>query len=77
MENFNLQLEGKGGRSELQLNAKNDWIDADEVHFMNIITNLIDNSVKYSKDNLLIRIITHSTRQEPGRSCRRQWHWHE
>jgi len=61
MENFHLQLEGKGGRSELQLNAKNDWIEADEVHFMNIITNLIDNAVKYSKENLLIRIITHST----------------
>jgi len=61
MENFHLQLEGKGGRSELQLTAKNDLILADEVHFMNIITNLIDNAVKYSKDNLLIRITTHST----------------
>ena len=61
MENFHLQLEGKGGHSELQLNAKNDLIEADEVHFMNIITNLIDNAVKYSKENLLIRIITHST----------------
>jgi two-component system phosphate regulon sensor histidine kinase PhoR len=61
MENFRLQLEGKGGRSELQLNAKNDLILADEVHFMNIVTNLIDNAVKYSDDNLLIRIMTHST----------------
>jgi two-component system, OmpR family, phosphate regulon sensor histidine kinase PhoR len=61
MENFHLQLEGKGGRSELQLNAKNDLILADEVHFMNIITNLIDNAVKYSDDNLLIRIVTQNT----------------
>jgi two-component system phosphate regulon sensor histidine kinase PhoR len=61
MENFHLQLEGKGGHSELQLNAKNDLLQADEVHFMNIITNLIDNAVKYSKENLLIRISTHST----------------
>jgi len=61
MENFQLQLEGKGGKSELQLNAKNDMIEADEVHFMNLITNLIDNAVKYSKENLLIRISTHST----------------
>jgi len=61
MENFQLQLEGKGGSSELQLNAKSDLIDADEVHFMNLITNLIDNAVKYSKDNLLIKITTHST----------------
>ena len=61
MENFQLQLDGKGGRSELQLNARNDLIEADEVHFMNLITNLIDNAVKYSKENLLIRITTHST----------------
>jgi len=61
MENFHLQLEGKGGRAELQLNAKNDLLEADEVHFMNIITNLIDNAVKYSKENLAIRITTHST----------------
>jgi two-component system, OmpR family, phosphate regulon sensor histidine kinase PhoR len=61
MENFQLQLDGKGGKSELQLNAKSDLIEADEVHFMNLITNLIDNAVKYSKENLLIRITTHST----------------
>jgi two-component system phosphate regulon sensor histidine kinase PhoR len=61
MENFRLQLDGNGGSSELQLNAKNDLIEVDEVHFMNLITNLIDNAVKYSKENLLIRISTHST----------------
>jgi len=61
MENFQLQLEGKGGRAELQLNAKKDLLEADEVHFTNLISNLIDNAVKYSKDALLIRITTHST----------------
>jgi two-component system phosphate regulon sensor histidine kinase PhoR len=61
MENFRLQLDGKGGNSELQLNAKNDLVEADEVHFTNLITNLIDNAVKYSKENLLIRISTQST----------------
>jgi two-component system phosphate regulon sensor histidine kinase PhoR len=61
LENVRLQLEGKGGSSELQLNAKSDLIEADEVHLMNVITNLIDNAIKYSKDNLLIRISTHST----------------
>ena len=61
LENVRLQLEGKGGSSELQLTAKTDLIEADDVHFMNVITNLIDNAIKYSKENLLIRISTHST----------------
>ena len=61
MENFHLQLEGKGGRAECQLNARNDLLEADEVHFTNLVTNLIDNAIKYSKDNLLIRVTTHNT----------------
>ena len=60
LENYTLQLEEKKGRVEVQLNAKNDFIEADEVHFRNIISNLIDNAVKYSKDNLVLNIITNS-----------------
>jgi len=31
------------------------------VHFTNIISNLIDNAIKYSKENLVIILITHRT----------------
>ena len=51
-DNFKLQLEDKAGKLELELNSANDLIEADEVHFPNLINNLIDNSVKYSKDNV-------------------------
>lgn len=50
--NFILQLEEKQGKAELLLNATNDFIDADEVHFPNLINNLIDNAIKYSKENV-------------------------
>ncbi|WEK37720.1 MAG: HAMP domain-containing sensor histidine kinase [Candidatus Pseudobacter hemicellulosilyticus] len=61
LDNYILQLQDKGGETELNLNAFDDRIEADPVHFRNLISNLIDNAVKYSKDNLLIRITTHSS----------------
>jgi two-component system phosphate regulon sensor histidine kinase PhoR len=60
LENFDLQLQNKNGYADLQLNARNDLIMADEVHFTNLINNLVDNAVKYSKDNLVLKISTHS-----------------
>ncbi len=58
LENFTLQLEDKRGTCELHLHAKNDVVMVDELHFTNLINNLIDNAVKYAKDNepLLIKI---------------------
>ncbi len=63
VENFTLQLEEKNGKAEVLLNAENDFIDADEVHFSNLIINLIDNAIKYSKEDQppIIRITTQST----------------
>jgi two-component system phosphate regulon sensor histidine kinase PhoR len=46
---------------ELTLNAKEDLVKAEEVHFTNLISNLIDNAIKYSKENLAIRVYTHCT----------------
>lgn len=61
LDNFDLQLNEKEAKAELLLNAKNDLINADEIHFTNLLSNLIDNAIKYSKENLQIRITTHST----------------
>jgi len=62
VDNFALQLQEKGGKAELLLNAANDLVTADEVHFSNMINNLIDNAVKYAKENtpLLLKIMTQS-----------------
>jgi two-component system phosphate regulon sensor histidine kinase PhoR len=62
-DNFILQLEDRKGKIELTLNAENDFIEADEVHFSNLVNNLIDNAIKYSKEDQppLIRISTAST----------------
>jgi two-component system phosphate regulon sensor histidine kinase PhoR len=62
-DNFVLQLEDKKGKAELFLEADNDFIEADEVHLSNLVNNLIDNAIKYSKEDQppVIRITTQST----------------
>jgi two-component system phosphate regulon sensor histidine kinase PhoR len=58
LSNIELQIEEKHGRLIVALNAEQDYIMGDEVHFTNLINNLLDNAVKYSKDNLSITIST-------------------
>lgn len=58
LNNITLQVEEKQGKLEVQFNAEKDLILADEVHFTNLINNLLDNAVKYSKDNLEIKLST-------------------
>ncbi|HEX7754944.1 MAG TPA: HAMP domain-containing sensor histidine kinase [Niabella sp.] len=54
VDKFLLQLQEKNGKAALSLNASNDLIIADEVHFTNLVNNLVDNAVKYSKDHVPI-----------------------
>jgi two-component system, OmpR family, phosphate regulon sensor histidine kinase PhoR len=56
ISNYTLQLQEIDGRIELELNADTDLINADEVHMRNLISNLVDNAVKYSKEKLVLRI---------------------
>ncbi|MDR3678632.1 MAG: HAMP domain-containing sensor histidine kinase [Flavipsychrobacter sp.] len=57
-DNLALQIQEKNGLLTLKLNAAKHIVNADEVHFSNIIFNLIDNAIKYSKDNLHIDVET-------------------
>lgn len=56
--NLSLQLQEKHGRLGLVLGAPKHIIEADEVHFSNIIFNLLDNAIKYSKESPEINIET-------------------
>jgi two-component system phosphate regulon sensor histidine kinase PhoR len=51
LTNLQLQIEEKQGKVDVQLTATNDLMDADEVHLTNLINNLVDNALKYSKDD--------------------------
>jgi two-component system phosphate regulon sensor histidine kinase PhoR len=57
LDNFDLQLKQKEAKVELQFDTENDEINADEIHFTNLISNLIDNAIKYSKEDEAVAII--------------------
>lgn len=61
-DNFILRLQEKQGMLETNLDATEDLIEGDEVHISNLVNNLMDNAVKYSKENVppVIRINTSS-----------------
>ena len=61
VENFSLQLMDKSGEAVTHLNASNDLIAGDEVHITNLINNLIDNAVKYSRPDVPPRIVITTT----------------
>lgn len=56
VESFSLQLKEKNGEVDLQVLATNDLIEGDEVHFRGVISNLLDNAIKYSKENVIPQI---------------------
>jgi two-component system, OmpR family, phosphate regulon sensor histidine kinase PhoR len=55
-DNFVLRLQEKNGVLETDLKASEDTIEGDEVHISNLVNNLMDNAVKYSKDNVPPRV---------------------
>lgn len=59
MDNHQLQLKDKSGEVILHLDAKSDLIEADEIHFSNLISNLIDNAIKYAAAAPIITVSTY------------------
>ena len=52
------------GTIQLDLNAEIDEIEADEVHITNVIFNLIDNAIKYSNKEIVIKIRTYMIKKQ-------------
>jgi len=63
VDNLQLQLQSRNGRVEVHLDAVNSHLWADEVHFSNVISNLLDNALKYSGEEPFIRIHTWNVRK--------------
>ncbi|HNW70009.1 MAG TPA: HAMP domain-containing sensor histidine kinase [Bacteroidales bacterium] len=55
---YNLIIKEKGGIITKELDATQTIIKADELHFINIVTNMLDNAIKYSSGAPVIKITT-------------------
>lgn len=53
---FALKVESTGGKIESDLRASSSKVYVDEMHFTNVVFNLMDNAVKYKKDDVDIRL---------------------
>lgn len=53
-----LQVEKRSGKIELELGAEKSEINVDEIHFTNVLYNLLDNANKYSNDAPQIKVST-------------------
>jgi two-component system phosphate regulon sensor histidine kinase PhoR len=61
IENFKLQIESRKGKIKKDFQAISSHAMVDEIHFMNCISNLIDNAIKYSGSAPEIIISTQNT----------------
>ena len=66
---FKLKVEKYGGSLAADLNAEDSIVAVDEMHFTNVIFNLLDNAVKYRREDEPLRLKV-TTSDLPGRRLR-------
>lgn len=62
-ETFSLKVSQNGGTLQTRLEAYNPFINADEMHFTNVIYNLLDNAVKYKREDAPLQLVVRTWNQ--------------
>ena len=57
---FNIKVEKAGGTIDIDLEAEESTIYADEMHITNMLFNLMDNAVKYRRENVPLKLMARS-----------------
>ena len=63
---FRLKVESLGGVLDTKIQSSEHWVKVDEMHFTNVLFNLLDNAVKYRDEEKQLKIII-STREKDDR----------
>ncbi len=58
LKSFDLKIKARYGKLEAAFNAQNDIVYVDKLHFSNVLYNLIDNAIKYTEVEPLIKLST-------------------
>ncbi len=66
VKTFRIKVEKYNGSIEAELNAYNTMVYVDEMHFTNVIFNLLDNAIKYRREEVEVRLMVR-TWNEPGK----------
>lgn len=69
VETFSLKVTQNGGSLETKINAFNPFANVDEMHFTNIIFNLLDNAVKYRSEDVPLRLEVSTWNQGEDHIC--------
>lgn len=60
---FQLKVEKFGGTIDIDLEAQDTMINADEMHFTNVLFNLLDNALKYRKEDMPLELMIRTRNQ--------------
>ena len=60
---FQLKVEKFGGKIDIDLEADETMISADEMHFTNVLFNLLDNALKYRKEEIPLELMIRTWNQ--------------
>ncbi len=69
VDTFSLKVSQIGGTLDMKVEAYNPFINADEMHFTNIIFNLLDNAFKYRREEEPLAIRVHTYNQGDTHFC--------
>ena len=69
VDTFSLKVTQSGGTLDMRLEAYNPFINADEMHFTNIIFNLLDNAFKYRREGNPLAIQVHTYNPNETHFC--------